>query len=106
MGKNNACLDHVRIQEEYEKSHHVGFTNYNLKADALLRSNFISSGSLVCRNDINLNLNAQGADTSINGLCVAKKNQHQKLNSYIQFFLSYAFLFILKHFYIFVQKML
>lgn len=78
--EDNACLDHVRIQEEYEKSHHVGFTNYNLKADALLRSNFISSGSLVCRNDINLNLNAKGADTSINGLCVAKKNQHHDQN--------------------------
>ena len=38
--EDNACLDHVRIQEEYEKSHHVGFTNYNLKADALLSKQF------------------------------------------------------------------
>ena len=73
---NNSQLSHVRLQEEDDTSHHIGFTSYNIEADSLLQSSFITNGSLLCRNDIKINFNGQGSHAQINGLSVTKDNQH------------------------------
>jgi len=64
------------LQEEDYASHHIGFTSYNIEADSLLKSSFITDGALLCRNDIKINFTAQGSHAQINGLSVTKDNQH------------------------------
>ena len=72
----NSQLSHIRLQEEDYASHHIGFTSYNIEADSLLKSSFITDGALLCRNDIKINFTAQGSHAQINGLSVTKDNQH------------------------------
>ena len=73
---NNSQLSHIRLQEEDDASHHIGFTSYNIEADSLLQSSFITNGALLCRNDIKINFTAQGSHAQINGLSVTKDDQH------------------------------
>jgi len=73
---NNSQLSHIRLQEEDDASHHIGFTSYNIEADSLLQSSFITDGALLCRNDIKINFTAQGSHAQINGLSVTKDEQH------------------------------
>ena len=72
----NSQLSHIRLQEEDYASHHIGFTSYNIEADSLLKSSFITDGALLCRNDIKINFTAQGSHAQINGLSITKDNQH------------------------------
>ena len=73
---NNSQLSHIRLQEEDDASHHIGFTRYNIEADSFLKSSFITNGAVLCRNDIKINFTAQGSHAQINGLSVTKDNQH------------------------------
>ena len=55
---NNSQLSHIRLQEEDDASHHIGFTRYNIEADSFLKSSFITNGAVLCRNDIKINFTA------------------------------------------------
>ena len=73
---DNSQLSHIRLQEEDDTSHHIGFTNYNIEANSSLKSSYVTNGSLLSRNDIKINFMAQGSYAQINGLSVTKENQH------------------------------
>ena len=74
--EKNAKLNHVRIQEDDQTSHHTAYTYYNLNKSSILNSTSISSGSKLYRHNIKLVLNDEGADATLNGLSLTKDSQH------------------------------
>ena len=74
--EKNAKLNHVRIQEDDQTSHHTAYTYYNLNKSSILNSTSISSGSKLYRHNIKLVLNDEGADATLNGLSLTKHSQH------------------------------
>ena len=74
--EKNAKLNHVRIQEDDQTSHHTAYTYYNLNKSSILNSTSISSGSQLYRHNIKLSLNDESADATLNGLSLTKDSQH------------------------------
>ena len=74
--EKNAKLNHVRIQEDDQTSHHTAYTYYNLNKSSILNSTSISSGSKLYRHNIKLGLNDESADATLNGLSLTKDSQH------------------------------
>ncbi|MDG2366333.1 MAG: SufD family Fe-S cluster assembly protein, partial [Candidatus Marinimicrobia bacterium] len=74
--EKNAKLNHVRIQEDDQMSHHTACTYYTLNKSSILNSTSISSGSQLYRHNIKLSLNDESADATLNGLSLTKDSQH------------------------------
>ena len=74
--KNNAKLNHFRIEAEDILANHIASTNYTLGADSQLNAVSISSGSKLFRHNINLSFKDKGGYASLNGLSTIKNDQH------------------------------
>ena len=74
--EKNAKLNHVRIQEDDQMSHHTACTYYTMNKSSILNSTSISSGSQLYRHNIKLSLNDESADATLNGLSLTKDSQH------------------------------
>jgi Fe-S cluster assembly protein SufD len=76
VAKDNAHVDHVRLELESDNGLHVA----NLQAALGKSSTFISQaftlGGLFVRNDISAHLRGEGCEATINGLCVLEGTQH------------------------------
>ena len=73
---NNSNLHHVRIQNEAPAASHLSATFYQIPTDGSIHGSYFSLGSALHRHDVNVILSGEGADITINGLCLAKESQH------------------------------
>ncbi len=76
----NSKLNHIRIQREAESASHLGATFYHVPADGVVHGSYLSAGSALHRHDLNVVLSGDGADVSVNGLCLTKGSQHADHN--------------------------
>lgn len=81
--KPNALVEHVKIQNEALNATHVGLTNAEVDRDAKFKSVTVDIGLLVARHNINVNLNAAGAESTVHGLFSLKKTEHTDVFSNI-----------------------
>ena len=77
---HNSKLDHIRIQHEAMSASHLSNTYYQAPADSAIRGSYLSTGSALHRHDVNVVLKNKGADITLNGICLAKDNQHTDHN--------------------------
>lgn len=81
--KPNAVIEHVKIQKEALNATHIGLTNAEVANSAKFKSVTVDIGLLVARHNINVNLNAPGAESTVHGLFSLKKTEHTDVFSNI-----------------------
>ncbi len=73
--ENNSEVHYYKIQNECDKSYHVGTTQVRQERDSRFNSLTVSWGGSVIRNNLNASLQNKGADTIMKGLFIASGNQ-------------------------------
>jgi len=76
IAQDNAHIDHYKIQQESSDAFHVGGVFIQQAANAQVKNHNIALSGLVVRNDINADLNGQGAHVEMNGLVIGNGRQH------------------------------
>jgi Fe-S cluster assembly protein SufD len=74
--KQNAHLQHYKIQQESMQAYHIGSLKITQAKDSRVESHSISLGGALVRNDIHSLLEAEGAGIRMNGLYMATGKQH------------------------------
>ena len=71
-----SVLQHYKIQNEGRGGYHVGNLAVRQEQDSLVESHSLSLGGALVRNDISVQLNAEGAAVRLHGLYLAGERQH------------------------------
>jgi Fe-S cluster assembly protein SufD len=71
-----SAVDHCKIQRESETAYHIGSIHVAQERESTFNSNSISLGGALVRNDIDVSLNSEGGDCTLNGLYVTRGRQH------------------------------
>jgi Fe-S cluster assembly protein SufD len=73
---DNAQIEHYKLQLESEQAFHVASSRIRQGRDSSFVSHSISLGGVLVRNDLNVLLEAEGAQCVLNGLYLASGRQH------------------------------
>ena len=74
--EDDAKLHLERLQEESERSFHIGGLFAEVGRNACFTTNAVTLGGALVRNDLVVNLNEEGAEARLNGLYVVGGRQH------------------------------
>ena len=72
----NSVIDHYKLQKENEQSYHIAVFQVHQERSAHVSSCSISLDGALVRNDVNVALDAEGAECVLNGLYMAGGRQH------------------------------
>ncbi|GMQ96628.1 MAG: Fe-S cluster assembly protein SufD [Gammaproteobacteria bacterium] len=72
----NAVLTHYKLQHESTKAFHISMLEVRQAKDSQFTSHSVSLGAQLARHDINIHLDGEGADCTLNGLYVTDGKQH------------------------------
>lgn len=81
--KDNAQLEHYKVQRESAEAFHVATTMAQLGRHSRLNSTTITLGAKLSRHDINVTFAEQGAECSVDGLYIVGTGQHADTHSLI-----------------------
>lgn len=81
--KENALIEHYRLQEEGLKSFHIGFVRVRQAGNSSYLSHAISLGAALARTDIHVEFTAPDASCELNGLYMAGGRQHSDQHTLI-----------------------
>jgi Fe-S cluster assembly protein SufD len=73
--KDGAVLDFSKLEREGDAAFHVATTAVSVGRNANFTSHSISLGGALARNDLNVRLDAEGADCTLNGLFLGNGRQ-------------------------------
>jgi Fe-S cluster assembly protein SufD len=73
---NSSAIDFYKIERENEEAFHVDTLQVVQERDSSFSSHSVSLGGSIVRNNLNVVLNGEGADCTLNGLYVIKGRQH------------------------------
>jgi Fe-S cluster assembly protein SufD len=85
-----ASLEHYKIQQESSNAFHIGNLNTSQDKDSRFESHSISIGGALVRNDINAQLNEEGAEITMNGLYMTDNAQHIDNHTRVDHFKPYT----------------
>jgi Fe-S cluster assembly protein SufD len=74
--EEGAVVEHCKLQREATEAFHVASTDVVMKRASAFTSHSIALGGGLSRNDINVLLDGEGADCTLNGLYVVSGDQH------------------------------
>ena len=72
----NSIVEHYKLQAEHEKAFHVSTVQVSQARSSSFTSHSISFGGVLVRNDVNVMLDGEGAECTLNGLYIAGNEQH------------------------------
>ena len=72
----SAVLDHYKVQLESERAFHIATHQVHLERGGNFSSHSIALGGALARNDVNVALDGEGGDCTLNGLYVTTGQQH------------------------------
>lgn len=72
----NSVVEHYKLQAENEKTFHVSTVQVSQARSSSFTSHSISFGGALARNDVNVALNGDGAECTLNGLYITANEQH------------------------------
>ena len=72
----NSVVEHYKLQAENEKAFHVSTVQISQARSSSFTSHSISFGGALARNDVNVTLNGDGAECTLNGLYITANEQH------------------------------
>src|SRR5262249_27774592 len=70
-----AALDHYRVQREGEEAFHVATVQVRQEQDSRFTSHVVSVGGALARTDLNVVLDGEGSEATLNGLSLAAGDQ-------------------------------
>lgn len=76
VAEENAVIDHYRLQQESTDAFHVAMQQSHQARASNIFSHSISHGAALARNDIRAMLDGEGIECTLNGLYLARGNQH------------------------------
>ena len=71
-----SVIEHDKLQDESGKAFHVSSIHVQQHANSTFTSNSISFGGELVRNNVTVVLDAEGCESTLNGLSLATGNQH------------------------------
>jgi Fe-S cluster assembly protein SufD len=74
--EKSARIDHNKLQQEGDKAYHTALMQVNLTTESLFVSHSTSTGSRLTRNDLQVFFGGERAEATLNGLVLAKGEQH------------------------------
>jgi len=80
---DSAKLRHIKVQNESHSSLHIGKVHAEVSRDSDFHSFTFSIGAKTSRNNIEINLNAEGATSHVDGLYTLREEQHSDCFSLI-----------------------
>ena len=72
----NAVVDHCKLQEESADGYHVATTQIRQQRASRFSSHYFSLGAQLVRNEVNVTLDDEGCECTLNGLYIAADHQH------------------------------
>jgi Fe-S cluster assembly protein SufD len=72
----NSVIEHYKLQAENEEAFHVSTVQVSQARSSAFTSHSISFGGALVRNDVNVALNGDGAECTLNGLYISANQQH------------------------------
>ncbi len=72
----NAIVEHYKLQQEQEQAFHIATLQIYQERASSFTSHSISLGGGLVRNDVNVVLDGEGAESTLNGLYIGKGAQH------------------------------
>ncbi|MCL5267038.1 MAG: Fe-S cluster assembly protein SufD [Bacteroidetes bacterium] len=79
----NSSVNAVKIQSESLNSYHIAMTEVSLDSNANYTSHGLSFGASIYRHDLNVALNGEGSDATLEGLYLLSGNQLSDTHSMI-----------------------
>ncbi len=76
VGGENAVIDYYKVQRESEEAFHVATVQVQLGHSSMFSSHAIDLGGALVRNDLNVVLDGEGAECTLNGLYMVTGRQH------------------------------
>ncbi|UCH83028.1 MAG: Fe-S cluster assembly protein SufD [Candidatus Latescibacterota bacterium] len=74
--RDRAEIDHCKLQRESAAAYHIATTQVHLRRKSRFKTDFVSLGGILVRNDVNAVLGDEDIDCTINGLYVGNEHQH------------------------------
>ena len=74
--KARAEIDHCKLQRESDSAYHIATVQAQIGRDSRYKTDSVSLGGSLVRNDINTILGDEGIDCTVNGLYLANGHQH------------------------------
>ncbi|HHM04396.1 MAG TPA: Fe-S cluster assembly protein SufD [Gammaproteobacteria bacterium] len=74
--QDKACLKHYRFEDESAKAFHTAGVHVDQARDSRYDACTFTAGGLLARSDVDVRLNAPGAECTLNGLYLAGGRQH------------------------------
>ena len=71
----NAVVDHYKIQREAEEAFHVGTLQVMLSRSSNFSNTNVALGASIARTDVNVHLDGEGAEATLNGLSIGRGKQ-------------------------------
>jgi Fe-S cluster assembly protein SufD len=81
---DGAQLEHYKLLEESDKAFHVGHINVQQERDSRFTSFNVALGGALARTDLNVALDAPGAECHLQGLYVVDGTQHVDYHTFIR----------------------
>ena len=72
----NSVVEHYKIQDENAEAFHVATLHAHQARSSMFTHHSISFGGALVRNDVNVALDGEGAECTLNGLYIAAHKQH------------------------------
>jgi len=72
----NAFVDHCKLQEESTGGYHIATTQVLQQRSSRFSSHYFSLGGQLVRNEVNVTLDDEGCECTLNGLYIAAGDQH------------------------------
>jgi Fe-S cluster assembly protein SufD len=72
----NSVVEHYKLQAENEKAFHISTVEVTQARSSSFTSHSISFGGALARNDVNVALDGDGAECTLNGLYITDNEQH------------------------------
>ena len=72
----NAVVDHCKLQQESAHGYHVATTQVRQQRASRFSSHYFSLGGQLVRNEVNVTLDDEGCECTLNGLYIAAGDQH------------------------------
>jgi Fe-S cluster assembly protein SufD len=80
---DNARLEHYKVQRESQSAFHIATTKAELGRGSNFNTTTITLGGQLSRHDINVKLDAEGAECAVDGLYIVGNGQHADTHSLI-----------------------
>ncbi len=74
--RDGAVVDHYKLQDESRRAFHIATMHYCQDCTSTLSSNSITLGGALVRNNLNVVLDGEGAECTLNGLYLVTGEQH------------------------------